>query len=150
MLKDKWVWFRKKRVELGDGHIIQYTLFESKRNFGIILYHWKTIKQNRFHSHAFPAYAFLLSGSYTEEVIENGEIVTKVVDQRFKRRFIPRNYVHRILEAKPKTWTIVFTGKWSEYWYEYFPTTKIWRKYTWGRKKIDDFKGDEKLKIIGK
>lgn len=149
-MRDKWVWFRKKRVELGDGHIIQYTLFESKKNFGIILYHWKTIKQNRFHSHAFPAYAFLLSGSYTEEVIENGVIVQKTVDNRFKRRYIPQNYIHRILKAEPRTWTLVFTGKWSEFWYEYFPQYKSWRKYSWGRKKVDEFNGDEKFNIIGK
>lgn len=134
-LKDKWVWFRKKRVELGEGHIFQYTLFESKKWFGIILYHWKTIKQNRFHSHAFPAYAFLLRGSYTEEVIENGVILYKNVNNRFKRRYIPRNYIHRILKAEPKTWTLVFTRKWVEFWYEYFPENKTWAKYTWGRKK---------------
>lgn len=148
--KNKWVWFKKKRVELGDGHIIAYTLFESKKHFGIIIYHWKTIRQNRFHSHAFPAYAFLLSGSYTEEVIQDGVIVQREVNNRFKRRYIPRNYIHRILKAKPQTWTIVFTGKWQPFWYEYFDSTKKWVKYTWGRKKVKEIEGDETLKILDK
>lgn len=149
-MKDKFVWFRKKRVELGDGHIIQYTLFESKKLFGIIIYHWKTIKQNRFHSHAFPAYAFLLNGSYIEEVIEDGKIVVKEVNSRFKPRFIPQNYIHRIMKAQPKTWTIVFTGPWLNNWFEYFQDKKKWVKYTWGRKKVAEYDGDESLDILNK
>ena len=140
--------FKRKRIELGEGHIIQYTIFESKYLGGIWIYNWKTILQNRFHTHAFNSYAFLLRGEYTEEVIENGEVKTKVVNQLFKPRFLPKNYCHRILEAKPKTWTIVFFGKWIPHWYEYFQDTKTWVKYGWGRKVVDKIKGDEKTKII--
>jgi hypothetical protein len=134
--KYKPVLFRKKRVELGDGHIIAYTLFESKYLFGIIVYNWKTIKQNRFHSHAFSALAFLLSGQYEEEVYKNGLITKRTVNQLFKPRFLPKKYTHRILTAKPKTWTIVFTGPWIKYWYEWFEDTNTWIKYAWGRKVI--------------
>ena len=146
--KDKWVWFRKKRVELGDGHIVQYTLFESKRYFGVILYNWKTINQNRFHSHAFSAYAFLLNGSYDEEVIKDGKVSLNTVKNRFYPRYIPQNYVHRILKARPKTWTLVFIGPWMDYWFEYFQDSKKWVKYGWGRKKIDTFDGDETSDLI--
>ncbi len=135
--------FKKKRVELGEGFIIQYTLFENKNFGGIWIYNWKTILQNRFHTHAFSSYAFLLSGSYTEEVIENGEIKIKVVNQLFKPRYLPKNYCHRILKAEPKTWTIVFFGKWIPYWWEYFNDTKTWIKYTWGRKVVEKKSGNE-------
>lgn len=128
--------FKKKRVELGDGHIIAYTIFEHKYLFSIIVYHWKTIKQNRFHSHAFPALAFLLKGSYEEEVFTTGGIIKKTVNQWLKPRVLPRNYTHRILKASPKTWTIVFTGPWIKHWYEYFEDTSTWIKYTWGRKVV--------------
>lgn len=141
------IFFKKKRVELGDGHIIQYTLFESKYIGGIWLYNWKTIKQNRFHTHAFNSIAFLLSGKYTEEVIENGQIKFKVVHQQFKARFLPKNYCHRILKADPNTWTIVFFGRWIPYWWEYFEDTKTWVKYGWGRKVIEKKSGDETIKL---
>lgn len=131
------IFFKKKRVELGEGHIIQYTLFECKYLFSIIFYNWKTIKQNRFHSHAFSAIAFLLSGSYVEEVYKNGVVTTKTVNQWLKPRWLPKNYTHRILAAKSKTWTIVFVGPWSKYWYEYFNDTNNWVKYTWNRKVVD-------------
>jgi len=141
------IFFKKKRVELGEGGIIQYTIFESKHFGGIWVYNWQTILQNRFHTHAFNAYAFLLSGSYVEEVIEDGTILTKNVNQLFKPRYLPENYCHRILKAEPNTWTIVFFGKWIPYWWEYFHDTKTWVKYAWGRKVIDKKNGDETTKL---
>lgn len=139
--------FKKKRIELGEGHIVQYTLFENKRFGGIWIYNWKTILQNRFHTHAFSSYAFLLSGGYTEEVIEDGVIHVRMVNQKFKRRYLPKNYCHRILKAKPNTWTIVFFGKWIDHWWEYFRDTNTWVKYGWGRRVLEKIKGDEKTKL---
>lgn len=140
--------FRKKRVELGDGHIIQYTLFENKNFGGIWIYNWKTIGQNRFHTHAFNSIAITLNGSYEQELIVDGKIITETVSDRFKPRFLPRNYCHRILKAEPNTWTMVLFGKWGEYWYEYFQDTKTWVKYTWGRKVVEKIKGDESTNIL--
>lgn len=141
------IFFKKKRIELGDGHIIQYTIFESKYLGGIWLYNWKTIKQNRFHTHAFNSIAFLLSGNYLEEVITDGKIKTRLVNQWLKPRFLPKNYCHRILAASTNTWTIVFFGKWIPYWWEYFADTKTWVKYGWGRKVIEKKSGNEKTKL---
>lgn len=137
------IFFKKKRIELGDGHIIQYTIFENKYLGGIWIYNWKTILQNRFHTHAFNSLAFLLRGSYTEEIIENGVIKLRVVNQWLKPRFHPKNYCHRILKADPNTWTIVFFGKWIPHWWEYFADSKTWIKYGWGRKVIEKKNGDE-------
>lgn len=103
--------FKKKRVELGDGHILQYTIFENKYFGGIWLYNWKTIGQNRFHTHAFNSIAITLSGSYEQEIIKDGVIINEKIKSRFIPRFLPKNYCHRILKAEPKTWTIVFFGK---------------------------------------
>ena|SRR6185436_9717047 len=139
------VFLKKKRVELGDGYIIAYSIFEHKKLFSIIIYNWKTIKQNRFHTHAFSALAFLLNGEYTEERIVNGKIEENIIKDRFKPRFLQKNYTHRILKASPNTWTMVFVGPWIKYWYEYFQDSKKWVKYTWGRKVIGEFKGDESL-----
>ena len=141
------IFFKKKRIELGEGHIEQYTIFESKRIGGIWLYNWQTIDQNRFHTHAFNSVALTLSGSYTQEIIKDGVIKEEVVSKRFIPRYLPKNYCHRILEAKPNTWTMVFFGRWIPYWWEYFADTKTWVKYSWGRKVIDKVKGDETTKL---
>lgn len=137
------LFFKKKRIELGEGHILQYTLLESKKFGGLWFYHWKTIDQNRFHTHAFNSIAITLSGSYVQEVIVEGKIRREVVKKRFVPRFLPKNYCHRILEAEPNTWTMVMFGKWIPYWWEYFADTNTWVKYSWGRKVIEKVKGDE-------
>ncbi len=137
--------FRKKRIELGEGHIIQFTIFEHKKIGGIWLYNWKSIEQNRFHTHAFSSYAITLSGSYTEEVIFDGKIEKRVVRNLFRPRYLPKNYCHRVLEAEPNTWTMVFFSKWVPFWWEYFQDTKTWVKYSWGRKVVEKRRGDETL-----
>jgi hypothetical protein len=141
------IFFKKKRVELGDGFIIQYTIFENKSFGGIWIYNWKTILQNRFHTHAFKAYAFLLRGGYIEEVIEDGKILTRSVSRWMRPRYLPKNYCHRILRAEPNTWTIVFFGKWVPNWWEYFKNTNTWVKYSWGRIVVDKINGDETTKL---
>lgn len=134
--------FKKKKVALGEGHVVQYTLFEWKRFGGIWFYNWKTIDQMRFHTHAFNAVAILLNGGYLEEVIDaDGKITTKKVDQRFKLRRIPMAYCHRILASKQNTWTVVFFGPWAKTWREYFPETGEWVRYGWGRKVLYKRKG---------
>jgi hypothetical protein len=130
---------QKKRIELGKGHIEQYTIFECKQLGGIWIYNWKTIDQNRFHTHAFNSVAFTLRGSYIQEVITDDGIEQQQVRKLFKPRCLPRNYTHRILDARPNTWTCVFFGRWSKHWYEYFDDTKTWVQYTWNRKKVAKF-----------
>lgn len=128
--------FKKKRVELGDGHVIAYTIFEWKYLCGITVYNWKTTKQDRAHSHAFPAIAMLLNGGYKQLIWKNGEPIENEVSKRFRLRYLPRNFTHQILESKPNTWTIVFTGPWIKNWFEFFPDSNTWVKYTWGRKVV--------------
>ena len=141
------IFLKKKRIELGEGHIIQYTLFEHKKIGGIWIYNWKTIEQNRFHTHAFSSYAFLLSGEYLEEVITENGVEKRTVNQWMKPRYLPQNYTHRILEAKPNTWTIVFFSKWIDHWYEYFGDTKTWVKYGWGRRVLKKIKNKDESYI---
>ncbi len=128
---------KTKDVALGKGSVSQFTLFECKQLFSIIFYKWNTVDQIRFHTHAFPAFAFLLKGFYNEKVLTSeGKIIDKTVNQLFKPRFLARNYCHCIGYAKPNTRTLVITGRWSKQWKEYFHDTGTWVTYEWGRKKI--------------
>tara|TARA_R110000850_G_scaffold100075_1_gene207169 strand:- start:163 stop:627 length:465 start_codon:yes stop_codon:yes gene_type:complete len=126
-----------KQVALGQGNVTQYTLFECKELFSIIFYRWNTIDQVRFHTHAFNAYAFLLKGYYHEKIISKGKTTDNIVNQILKPRFLAREYCHSIGYAKPNTMTLVITGSWQDTWQEYFPDTKKWVTYSWGRNKID-------------
>ncbi len=137
------IW-ESKEVALGEGSVTQYTLFEHKRLFSIIFYKWNTINQIRFHTHAFAAVAFLLKGWYWEKVRYNGIVMTNFVNVPLIPRFLPRNYCHAIENSKPGTMTMVITGPWQKTWWEFFPDTDRWVEYSWGRKKIQSVKNDEK------
>ena len=133
--------FSKKEVALGKGSVTQYTLFECKWLFSIIFYKWNTVDQIRFHTHAFAAVAFLLRGWYEEKVITYNDVglqftTQKTVNQWLKPRYLPRNYCHSIGYALPSTITMVLCGPWQKTWKEFFPDSKKWVTYTWGRKVI--------------
>lgn len=124
-----------QRIKRGKGLISQYILFENKYLFSIYLLRWDTgsenISQNRFHSHAFNSICFRLSGEYQEEVVtKNGSFITKT-NPFF--RIIKRNHVHRIVSAKPKSFSLVLAGPWDQHWWEFFPLSAKWVKYQWGR-----------------
>lgn len=132
------IW-EKKQVALGEGHVDQYILFENKYLFSIIFYRWATIDQIRFHTHAFNSIAFLLKGWYWEKVIFNGIEMTNFVNVPLVPRLINKGYCHAIENAKPGTMTMVLVGPWCQNWYEYFPDTKKWVKYKWGRIKVGTY-----------
>lgn len=135
---------KKSKVALGIGHVVQFILFEWKYLFSIIFYKWHTVDQVRFHTHAFPAVAILLKGSYEEEGMDlDGTVRRRTVNQRFVPRWLPRDYTHRILESEPGTRTLVLAGRWKSYWFEYFEDTETWVMYEWGRKKVGEFKNSD-------
>ena len=131
--------FETKEVALGEGSVTQHIVFENKKLFSLIFYKWNTIDQIRFHTHAFSSFAFLLKGWYWEKVMFNNIEMTNFVNQPLWPRYLPKNYCHAIQNAKPGTLTMVITGPWQKFWYEYFPDTKKWVKYTWGREKLGKY-----------
>lgn len=123
-------------TSLGVGNIQRFTIFEIKYVCGIIVNIFNTTNQDRFHSHAFNAFSWMLRGHYFEEVIEDGAVVTKKIE---KSRFIPRNYIHKITQSTPNAMSITFEGPWESTWNEYFDTGRV-KAYSWGRKVLFDSK----------
>lgn len=109
----KIVIFKKKKINLGEQPVTEWTLLEYKKWFSIKLFHFHKTEgyQDRFHTHAFNAYSFLLKGDYIEEIIENGHIL-KVARSRERMLFIPRDSYHRITKSNG-CWTLLFTGPWG-------------------------------------
>ena len=138
--------FKKSLVALGEGSVTQFIVIENKYLFSLIFYKWNTIKQSRFHTHAFPALAFLIKGWYWERVLFNEIEMTNFVNQPLWPRWLPRNYCHAVDNAKPGTITMVIAGPWQKTWEEYFPDTKTWVTYTWGRKVLNKYKKSVDIK----
>lgn len=109
-----WVFWKRKRIDLGDQSVTELTILEWKKLFSLKLFHFHKTDgcQDRFHTHAFGAVSILLHGDYTEEVIEDGKILQL---QRSRRRFlyIPRDSYHRITRSNGCR-TILITGPWGE------------------------------------
>jgi hypothetical protein len=125
--------FNKVRVALGQGYLDRYTILEIKWLFSIYFHVFNTVEQDRFHTHAFGAWAFLIRGGYEEEFIVSGQIRKKQV--RPGMRFIPKAYNHRLLKSEPNTLSILFAGPWSSTWTE--ENDRFVRTLTWGRKEIN-------------
>lgn len=127
------------RIQLGAGHLDRWTVFEKKNWFSIYIHRFNTVEQDRFHTHAFNAWAIVLRGGYKEQALyDDGK--TDIVRIGPSIRFIGRDYNHRILRSVPNTWSIVFAGPWAKEWTE----TKdgIIKVLGWGRKALSFRKVD--------
>ncbi len=124
------------KTALGIGQIQRFTLFELKNIGGIIINLFNTQTQDRYHSHAFAAWSWMIKGFYFEDVWLNGKATTKRIS---KSRFIPKDYTHKITYSAPNTISITFEGPWDYQWAEYFDDGRV-KIYTWGRKVLKDTK----------
>lgn len=127
--------FKKVRIQLGEGYLDRYTILEIKSLFSIYIHVFNTIKQDRFHTHAFNGLAFVLNGSYEEEYKTKKGVKSRHIGVGC--RFIPKNYNHKILKSEKNTISILFAGPWSKYWTE--ENDNFVRTLTWGRKEVHRF-----------
>lgn len=109
----KIVILKKKRINLGDQDVTEWTLLEYKKWFSIKLFHFHKADgcQDRFHTHAFGAVSILLKGNYTDEVLEGSQIISKSRNSS-RLTYIPRDAYHRITRSTG-CYTLLITGPWS-------------------------------------
>ncbi len=127
-------------ISIGVGNIKRFTIIEIKCLGGIIVNIFNTKDQDRFHSHAFNSFSWMIRGWYKEDVVNiNNNIKTLETKIISKSRFIPRYYIHKIKESSENAISITFEGSWKSHWKEYFDNERE-KTYTWGRKVIFDSK----------
>ena len=110
-----------KTFRYGKGCVIRYTFFECKWLCSIYLHCIKTETQDRFHTHAFNALAFILTGGYKEAQKDGIGRDASVTEHSFVAptvRYIPRLLNHQLLQAQPDTITVLVTSPWSHLWTE--------------------------------
>lgn len=110
----KIVFMKRKNIQLGDQLVTELTVLEWKRLFSIKLFHFHPSSgvQDRFHTHAFKAVSFLLSGNYIEEIIRDGKII-KLPRNRKRVLYIPKDEFHRIGHSEGCK-TLLITGPWGD------------------------------------
>lgn len=119
MYNHKWFprLFYKKYDGGKESGVIGYFLIEWKLLFSIGLLRFKKGSRENYHSHAFNALTWWLSGRVTE-------INYKDIDRDYTPSVYPkktlREKIHKVF-AHQETWAITFRGPWADTWKEIDP-----------------------------
>lgn len=111
-------WFPRPFYKKYDGGIesgvVGYFLFEWKAVCSIGLLRFSEGSRENYHSHAFNAITWWLSGRVTEDTW-NGLMVS--FSPSFRPKITTRKKVHKVFAHK-KTWALTFRGPWADTWFE--------------------------------
>lgn len=114
-----------------------YFLIEIKSLFSIAILKFNKGGRENYHSHAFDAWTWFLTGELLEErIIDN----TKQYNRYFRSllpKFTPKDNLHRV-KAFKDSWCLTIRGKWKNTWTEYNEKEDKTITFTHNRKIIPD------------
>lgn len=105
-----------------------YWLFEIKRLASVALLRFDDGTRDAFHSHAFSAVSWVLSGELVEESLGG---LTRQHLPSLLPIYTPWYQTHRV-RSKGRSWVLTFRGPWQGQWYEWADGQLV--KLTHGRK----------------
>ena len=128
LYNSKWFprFFYKKWDGGKNSGVTGYSLIEWKVAFSIVLLHFREGSRENYHSHAFNACTWWLSGKVTEQVYAFGsKHCTFIKGEKdfqpsLKPKITERDKIHRIISHKD-TWALTFRGPWQRTWFEITP-----------------------------
>lgn len=137
--------FSKMKDGGPESRVWGYFLIEWKKLFSIVLLHFKDGSREAYHSHAFNAISWVLSGRLDENrLVEKHENCTMCAFRTFTPSIIPvwtpRSNMHKV-SSTGDTWVISFRGPWAKYWQEYLPGEDRFVTMTHGRVECPDVVG---------
>lgn len=144
------VFWKRKKIDLGEQSVTELTVLEWKKLFSIKLFNFHKTdgKQDRFHTHAFNSVSILLSGDYIEEVVDDDLNVKALKRSRSRFLFIPANQYHRITKSDGCR-TLLITGPWGDIFKELrlldrtsFKNLSLWQEWTCGKHRVDLYSGE--------
>jgi hypothetical protein len=121
--------FYKKYDGGKESGVVGYFLIEWKSVFSIGLLRFSEGSRESYHSHAFLAITWWLTGKVEEETYKG---IYKTFSPSIKPKITKRDKVHRVKGLK-KTWALTIRGNWVDEWFEVTPDDKV-IKLTHGRK----------------
>lgn len=113
------------------SHVTGYWLIEVKWLFTVVLLRFAQGTREAYHSHAFNALSWFLSGEVEERLF--GSPVVRTWKPSFRPKWTPRSCFHKVY-AKRTTWCLSIRGPWQWTWREYIPATGEMHTLTHGRK----------------
>jgi hypothetical protein len=110
-----------------------YWLVEIKPLFSVVLLRFDKGSRDAYHSHAFNALSWFLSGE-VEEHHKDGRML--MFRPSIVPKWTPRSCFHKVY-ARRTTWCLSVRGPWTDTWAEYIPSNRTLRTLTNGRREIN-------------
>jgi hypothetical protein len=117
-----------------ESTVTGYWLIEWKRGFSIALFRFDGDSREAFHTHAFNAVSWLLSGMLYEKEM-NG--TASIYLPNTLPIVTPRDTFHKV-SSKGTSWVLTFRGPWTQKWNEYLPLEDRYRTLASGRVEVDN------------
>lgn len=105
---------------------------EIKGLFSVLLLRFRRGSRDAYHSHAFNAVSWLLSGKLNERPMSQGHFPQGYTPS-WHPIYTPRTMQHKIICATDNAWALTFRGPWAKTWKEYRPTEDRHVTLTHGR-----------------
>lgn len=129
----KWLWNAK---DGGPESRVWCWGLECKWAFSVLLLKFEQGSREAFHSHAFNAVSWIISGALYETIrLACGNHRSVLYTATLRPIFTPRDRFHKVYGLDPVTWVITFRGPWVNHWLEATPAEGTYT-LTHGRKRI--------------
>ena len=104
-----------------DSPVLGYWILEIKWIFSIVLLKFNPGTRENYHSHAFNAFTWFLSGSVTEECVNPDKTLTsRNWFPSIWPKYTPRENMHKVYTRNDKpAWALSIRGPWRNVWTEY-------------------------------
>ena len=122
-----------------DSPVDAYFLVEIKGLFSIALLKFNRGGREAYHTHAFNALTWFLSGFMIEENLVGD---TTVYHRGFYPKVTLRKRMHRVVACED-SWCFTIRGPWSKTWEEYSPKLKRFTRFKHGRVVVDELDWSE-------
>jgi len=115
-----------------ESNVTSFTIVEIKSLFSVMFLKFSRGTRENYHSHAFNAFTWFLSGSLIEHRIDGGK-KSSWYKRSLRPKMTPRHNLHKVYAYKD-SWCFSIRGPWSETWTEYNEKTGQTITLTNGRK----------------
>lgn len=120
-----------------DSGVTGLFFVEIKPLFSVVLLHFSKGTREAFHSHAFNAVTWWLSGQVEEHRIVDSNhpenVTVTPFGPSFRPKFTSRDNHHKVFAVR-ETWALSFRGPWVDTWREYLPSLRKFVTLTHGRR----------------
>jgi hypothetical protein len=108
-----------------ESRVDGFWLFRHKKLFSIALLRFSRGSREAYHSHAFNAVSWLLTGRLREQVLTKTGFDWFVYEPSIRPIKTPRERTHKVYGLAESNWVLTFRGPWVDTWREFVDGEKV-------------------------